>query len=172
MIFFKVGTDVVYDVYGVCCVKEIKSMSFVAGKKEEQYYVLTPVNGSTSTYYVPATNEKALSKLRYPLTVQQINDILDESRECSFLWTENRQRRTEEYRNILDGGISPRLIALIRCLYEKKEELSEKGKSLAATEEVTLSGAEKLLGEEFAYTLNIEKSQVSGYIHDYFTGKA
>lgn len=165
---FEIGSAVVYDVYGVCKVNEVKMMSFSRERKMEKYYVLSPLNSSVSTYYVPVNSEMTSKKLRAPLTKEQIHGILSQARDCDYSWIDNRQLRSDSYHRILREGICPDLVALIRCLFERKAELTQKGKSLAATDEGVLSSAEKLINEEFAFSLGIKNEEVSNYIQKYF----
>lgn len=164
---FAEGAAVVYDIYGVCRIKEIKPMSFTGGKPTQKYYVLSPLNSSLSTYYVPVDSEKLTKKLRNPLTKSEIHSLLHGTAKNSMQWIENRQMRSETFRAILNEGVSAELLSLIKCLFERKQELSEKGKSLSATDENMLSSAEKLICEEFAFSLGTEKENVTGYICDY-----
>ncbi|MBQ8502698.1 MAG: CarD family transcriptional regulator [Clostridia bacterium] len=168
---FDVGSAVVYDVYGVCRVQEIKMMSFSRDKIKEKYYVLAPLNSAISTYYVPVNGEKLNKKLRRPFTVEQIHSLLDKVKDCDYGWIDNRQLRADSYHQILHEGVTSELLALIRCLFERKQELSEKGKNLSSTDEGVLSSAEKLINEEFAFSLGIESGEVSSYIKEYFEKK-
>ncbi|MBQ7118163.1 MAG: CarD family transcriptional regulator [Clostridia bacterium] len=168
---FSVGETLVYDIHGLCRVREIKGMSFIKTEPKRDYYVLEPITGATSLYYVPVENERAVSKLRRPLTKDELDEVLSEVKDEDYRWIENRQLRSEVFHSVLAGGITPELISLIRCIYCRKEELSERGKRLSATDEGIFSAAEKLLNEEFAFVLGIEKEKVSEYISSYFLSK-
>lgn len=58
----------VYGNYGLCRMKGIKITNFVSGTPKQDCYILVPPANSTSAYYVPVGNEKAVSKLRRPLS--------------------------------------------------------------------------------------------------------
>lgn len=168
---FKKGDILVYDTYGLCKVKEIKGISFSKLEPKQDYYVLMPLSNALSTYYVPVNNEKASSKLRLPLTKEQIQDMLSQVTDESCKWIDNRQVRSDSFHGILKRGISSELISLIHCIYLRKESLSKQGKSLSATDESIFSSAEKLLNEELSFALNIESEKVSDYISSYFENK-
>lgn len=163
------GEIIVYDVYGLCRIKEIKSMSFMKSEPERDYYVLEPLEKGNSLYYIPVESESALAKLRRTLTKKELDEILSQAKGTDFQWIENRQLRSDAFRSILYGGITPELVSLIKCIYCRKKTLSEKGKKLSASDENVFSCAEKLLNEEFAYVLGIKKEQVSDYISSYFS---
>lgn len=165
------GDTLVYDTYGLCFVKDIKNISFSKLEEKQDYYVLTPLANSISTYYVPVNNEKAASKLRLPLTKEQVDGMLSQVQTESFSWIDNRQLRSDSFQGILRRGISSELISLIHCIYLRKEELTKQGKHLSATDENIFSCAEKLLNEELSFALGIEKEKVSEYISAYFENK-
>lgn len=164
---YEVGAAVVYDVYGVCIVRDVKPMSFFSGQSKENYYVLSPLNNGASTYYVPVNKDKAQTKLRKPLSEAEIRELLSQAKKCECSWIENRQLRSESYRQIMERGVCPDLLALIRCLYNRKNELTEKGKTLSATDEGVFASAGKMVNEEFAYSLNIQAEDVGKYIQSF-----
>lgn len=168
---FSQGETLVYDVHGLCRVREIRRMSFVKSEPLQCYYVLSPLSNSSSVYYVPADNEKALSKLRRPLTKQEIEQILSQAKDESCEWIENRQLRTDAFHAVLRRGVTPELVSLIKCIYTRKLYLSEKGKKLSVTDEGVFAAAEKLLNEELAFVLGIKEDEVSGYIGSFFGGR-
>lgn len=164
---FSAGTFLVYDTYGICKINEIKNMSLVRTAPRQTYYVLSPLNSPNSTFYLPTNSDAACSKLREPLTQEQINQLLEKSSEIQLDWIDNRQIRNESFRRIVDEGITPELIALISCLYTRKLTLGEKGKKLSGTDESIFISAEKLVKEEFAFSLKIEPESVADYIKEY-----
>ena len=161
---FKAGEYIVYDTYGICEITEVKKMTLVSGTPFQPYYVLRPLSAGHSTYYVPCENETLCNKMRLPMNKEKINELLTESISSSVKWIENRQLRSEKAREIIRNGVTPDLIALIRCLYERKLSLKENGKALSATDESLLSSCEKLVNEELSFSLNIPVGEVAGYI--------
>lgn len=166
------GDTVVYDTYGLCSVEDIRNISFSKLEQPQDYYVLSPLANSISTYYVPINNEKAASKLRLPLTKEQVDGMLSQVQTENCSWIDNRQLRSDSFQGILRRGISSELISLIHCIYLRKEVLTKQGKHLSATDENIFSSAEKLLNEELSFALGIEKEKVSEYISAYFENKA
>ena len=169
---FKVGTCLVYDTYGICKVTGIENMSFSKGTPKRLYYVLSPLSSPASTYYVPAGNEALQKKLRLPLAEDEIKALLENSLSCSISWIENRQERNDVFGRILHSGITPELIALIACLFERKMSLAEKGKKLSSTDEGLFTSAEKMVREEFAFSLGISSEAVTEYIHAFMDKRA
>lgn len=167
---FNEGESVVYDTYGICTVERIEKKSFASGMPLQEYYVLSVMGSPNSTYYVPLNSEKLCSKIRYPLSVQEIHTLLEHSAEIPCEWIENRQMRTDTFREIMQKGVSAELVALIRCMYEKKCLNQNCGKKLSATDETLFNSAQKLLAQEFAFSLGIEENQVNDYIVNFFDG--
>ena len=60
--------------------------------------------------------------------------------------------------------MTQKLLLMIRCIYMKKRELLPLGKKLPTTDENTLKAAEKLVEEEFAYSLELPRTDVGKYI--------
>lgn len=162
------GTFLVYDTYGICQIKSVKRMSFTKSAPAQTYYVLSPLNSPASTFYVPTENEALCSKLRPPMSEAQIKKLLEESKDVSVDWIDNRQNRNENFHRILDEGITSELLALIKCLYSRKQKLSNEGKKLSGTDEGFFNSAEKLLKEEFAFSLGIDGDKVTEYIQNYY----
>lgn len=163
---FKTGDKVIYSGFGLCVIKNIKPMSFSSDRPKEDYLVLYPVSNPSSTFYVP--EKSAQTEIRMPLNKDEILSLLEKAKKSDAVWTDNRQIRSDKFRAILSKGVSEELIALLNCLYCRREELQQQNKNLSFTDEAVFSNAEKLLHEEFAYSLKINKSEVNRFISDFF----
>ncbi len=164
---YNVGDYVVYDVYGICRISKIEKLTFIKNKPKRDYYVLSPLNADSSTYYVPVSGDAAGDKIRLPMTEDEIRQLLTTAKNTVITWIEKRQERNDSYNRILLSGITPELVSLIGCLYNKKQQLSSVGKKLSSTDESTFFEAEKMVKEEFAFSLNIPTDKVSEYIHTF-----
>ncbi len=163
---FKTGDTVVYGKFGVCKVKGVQLMTFSSDRPKENYYILTPVTNTNSTFFVPVTNSE--KSLRFPLTREEIHSLLDEARATPFAWPENRQTRSDSFSACLSKGVCAELVALLNCLFQRRRCLAEQKKTLSSTDESIFANAEKLLHEEFAFSLKIPKSEINTYISNYF----
>ncbi|MGN0628936.1 MAG: CarD family transcriptional regulator [Oscillospiraceae bacterium] len=157
-----VGETLVYGSSGVCRVEDICVRDCGSGKRE--YYVLQPVYDTRSTVYVPTDSEKLVSHAKALLTRQEVYDMIDDMPEDSFEWIVNDKERGETFRNILEEGSRKDVVKLIRTLYLRKKELSERGKKLRSSDESIMQRAERLLYGEFAWVLGINPSEVTGFI--------
>lgn len=163
---FKKGDTVIYGSFGICLVKEIKSMQFVPGSPCEDYYLLSPFSGPPSTFYVPLRNSDALRK---PLTQEEINMLINKAKDINISWIENRQLRAELFSGIISRGVSAELIATVNCILKRKDALTEKNRELSSTDRAFLASAEKLLQDEFSLVLKIDKDKVNSYITESFS---
>ena len=161
---YKINDIVIYCNYGICRIKEIRFTSFSSDRPKEEYFVLSSQDNKKSTCFVPVSSADSI--LRYPMSEAEIESLLEQARNAHIEWPENRQRRFELFNKILSEGISVNLILLLGCLYNKRLENAAKNKTLSATDEQIFSQAEKLLHNEFAYSLKLPTDKVSTFISD------
>ncbi len=155
---------VVYGTNGICKIEDIQKMTFPMETAEHTYYVLKPISAKASTLFVPSHKEELVSKMRYVLKREEIDEILNGTRGKDIDWIEDKNGRANLFRQLIRDGKPEELLILIRCIYKRKTALAEKSKKLTSTDEGVLSSAEKLVREEFAYTLGITEDEVTEYI--------
>lgn len=165
---FVKGQYVVYATNGLCCVENIKYISFISGEKEKLHYVLKPVKGSSSVIYVPADNDNLMAKMRPAMTKEDIDSLLFSIKDKHLDWEEDRKVRVDTFHDILINGVSEDLLLMISCIYIKKQDLIALNKTLPASDSKMLENAEKLVEEEFSFALGIEPSEVGKYIRNFF----
>lgn len=159
---FSVNDCVVYGKSGLCKIIEIKKI-LVAGKRDE-YYILNSINENQVTIYVPCNNITLVSKMRYPMTAEQINNILLEAKGQHLPWIENRIERANYFNSITESENYRDWLLLVGCINLKKQEKRKNVKPLSSNDEKTLNLLEKLIEDEFCYSLNIEHSKIGEYI--------
>ena len=158
----RLGETVLYGTEGVCKVAEICKMK--VGSKREEYYVLKPIHREGATVFVPVANEALLAKMRPVLSKEEIDALIDSVNGEAFVWIEDHAERKTEFQRILVGGDRRELLGMIRCLYLRRQQLTETGKRLRTNDDQMLRDAEKLLNDEFALVLNISQQEVPEYI--------
>ncbi len=159
---YNINDAVVYASYGVCVISAIEERDF-SGENVE-YYILHPVGDNKNTFYVPTSNSVLKNKMKSICSRQEIDRIISTMDGECCIWIENDFLRKEEYRKIIDKGDRHELVRLIKTLYTKSTELSQKRKKLRSTDEKFLRDAENMLYDEFAYSLNIPRDKVVDYI--------
>jgi len=145
-------------------IKGKERMSFNSQMPEREYYLLEQTNSSLSTIYVPTDNERLCSKIRYILTAYEIDAILEECKNETIEWQNDRKRRTELFREILIRADSKEYILLICCIYKRIHELEANQKHISSSDMGVLSNAERAVREEFSFALGITPGEVAGYI--------
>lgn len=159
---FSAGDTVSYGTGGICKIREITEMT--VGKIKKEYFVLVPIHDEKSTLYVPTDNKKLLANMRSVLSLDEINTLIDNAAKKPMEWIENDIHRKEHCTDVLKSGDRTELMRLIEMLYLRREELKSTKKHFHISDEKFLREAERLLHDEFSYTLNIKSEEVPSYI--------
>ena len=159
---YNVGDIVMYGTFGICKVTAIEKRDFTG--EEQEYYILKHTSSEKNTFYVPLSNESALSNMHYVCSKAEVDELISHMNSEGLIWIDNDIKRKEEYSRIIKDADKHEIIRLIKTLYLRRKELAESGKKLRSTDENYLSLAENMLFEEFAYALDIDKSEVVEYI--------
>lgn len=151
---------------GVCKIEAIKGIAFTADSDDKKdYYVLKPVyGGESTTIYVPVGQSKI--NLRKLLSEKDIIELIHSVHEDPPLWDDNDVRRKEIFSQVLHSENHAKIIQLIIELHKKREEKQAAGKKLHASDARTLEEAEKLIHQEFAYSLNLKIDEVAPFIRN------
>ena len=158
------GEFVRYGTSGVCVIADIESMASTDRHNIRQYYVLCPVADNGTKVFVPLDNPALLAKMHPILPREEIDRAILESAQNPLEWINERNRRSEYFRDILKTGDPRSLMRLCCCIHRRRAQLIAEGKRLAGGDEATLKQAEKLVESEFAFSLNIPRSEVGAYI--------
>jgi len=162
---FKENETVVYGRSGVCVIDSIESKSYsLKNSSEHKCYVLKPVFDKSSTIFVPVDNEKLTSAMRHVLTKKEIDEMLKSVKKSDAPWIDDRRERNEKFKEILSHGVCRELLLVIKCLTQRKRELSESGKKLCASDDVILKDAHAEVSHEFGYALGLDKNETEDYI--------
>lgn len=154
---YSVGQTVLYGTNGVCSITDITTKR--VGKVSMEYYVLKPICSNTSTLFVPTHNEKLVGKIRYVLTADEVNAILQSLPEYGE-WNDNKIQRAELFKSIIAGGDCLELIRLIRLIHNHELVQIAKGKRLHIADERALKEAEKMVCDEVSTALQIDRDSV------------
>ncbi len=158
---FQTGDHVVYKNNGVCLVEDIRPLSF--GEREKEYYILRPLNRE-GTVYVPVDPPEGAAKPKKVPTKADLDQWIQQAEHSNLQWIENSKMRIVAFDRILSSGNRGDILWLFKVLSAKKEEEALKHKKLCANEERILAGAEKIITDEFAFTLDLPKGQIVDYI--------
>ncbi|MCR4888562.1 MAG: CarD family transcriptional regulator [Ruminococcus sp.] len=159
---YKVDDMVMYGSFGICKVTAIEKRDLTG--EEQEYYILKHINSEKNIFYVPTNNDTALSKMHPICSKAEVDELISHMNSEGLIWIDNDIKRKEEYSRIIKDADKHEIIRLIKTLYLRRKELAKSGKKLRSTDENYLSLAENMLFEEFAYALDIDKSEVVEYI--------
>ena len=159
---YNVGDMVMYGAFGICKVTAVEKRDFTG--EEQEYYILKHINSEKNIFYVPTNNDAALSKMHPICSKAEVDELISHMNSEGLIWIDNDIKRKEEYSRIIKDANKHEIIRLIKTLYLRRKELAESGKKLRSTDENYLNLAENMLFEEFAYALDIDKSEVVEYI--------
>lgn len=161
---FSIGETVKYGVNGICKIVDISKRSFCG--EDTEYYVLQPLLRGDSTFFVPTANEALVSKIHHLMSKSAVYELIGEIPECHTEWIDNDKERNASYNLMLTSCDRHDIIGLIRTLHQRKEQLEEKNKKLHQADERILKDAEKIINDEFAVVLDMQPSDVPGFIAD------
>lgn len=159
---FSVGDLVVYGIHGVCKITDLEKRT--VDRRQLEYLVLQPADGTDSRYLVPTHNETALKKLQPVLSRQALEEILHSDQIRENVWIEDENQRRQRYRELIVGSDRVALLQMVHCLHVHKQQIAVAGRKFHLCDETFLRDAERLLSSEFALVLGIEQQQVAGYV--------
>lgn len=159
---YEVGEKVIYGTQGICEIEDISSGDL--GDDDRKYYILCPLSDPRSKIYVPCDNEKLLGKIRKILSPSEIDTVIGTVEPDGMEWIANDNQRKEFCSGILRDGDRKKLMEMVEMLNRRQNELKSQKKHFHLTDERFLKEAEKILSEEFSFSLGIPQSAVSDYI--------
>ena len=162
---YQKGDHVRYGTNGVCVIADIETMTSMDRRSVKDYYVLRPVAESGTKIFVPLDNPALLGKMHAILTREEINEAIRQSAADPLPWVSERNRRAEAFKEILKAAEPFPLLQLCSCIHGRRLQLSQEGKRLSGSDEAILKQAERLVENEFAFSLDIPRSEVAAYIH-------
>jgi len=156
---FHPGEYVIYKNNGVCLMVDRRPISFGAEKKD--YYILSPISGGT--VYLPVEGPLA-EKIKKIPSKEEIDSVIDRTERSDLKWIENSKMRIVSFDKLLASADRVAILWLVKVLSERKRTEGEKNKRLCANEERILATAEKIITEEFSFSLGLKKEEVIPYI--------
>ena len=159
----QVGSQVVYGIHGVCNIvgTEVRTID----RKKVEYLILAPNDQPSASFYVPAHNQIALSKLRPLLSKEELESLLDSDDENTVSWIAVENLRKQRYKELINNADRAEMIGMIRLLYHHKAEQLAAGRKFHLCDVNFLRDARKVLASECAVLLGISHSEVMEYLN-------
>ena len=153
---------VMYGTQGVCRITGIMERNFDGGKHE--YYELRPVYDEKSTLFVPVANETLTGKMHRVLSADAIDALIQAMPEEKTAWIVDEGERKRRYKDIMETGDRKELVKMIKTLYLYRQKQQAAGKKIHVCDEHFLKEAERILYDEFAFVLRIDREKILDYI--------
>ena len=122
--------------------------------------MLEPVFQKNATVYVPVGNTVLTERMRRLLSEEEMQALIREMPAISEEWIPLESERTSRFKEALRSGDRRRLVALIKSVYRRREELSDAGRHIRASDAALMKEAETLLYSEMALVLGIHPDEV------------
>ncbi len=155
---FEIGEAVTYGSEGVCRITQLQTREFNGQKMD--YYVLTPVYRESSTIFVPCANENLLRRMHPVLTEDEAKAFIAQLPHYESIWINNENERKQVYRTILAEADRIGAARIVRTLYKHREKLNASGKKMHLSDEKYFADAQRMLFDELAFVLQIERDNV------------
>jgi len=165
---FEAGTHVRYGSTGICLIESVTEVPYPGQPAPRLCYVLRPIRNRSMEITVPTDNETLCAKMRPLLTKAEIDAMLAAAVEQDAIeWIEDRKLRRTEFRKLLATGDAQTLLQLIHCILKQRVLLAQNRKHLSTADDNTRKDAERMLDEEFAFSLGITPEEAGAYICDH-----
>ena len=155
---FQVDEMIVYGKHGVCKVIAKGKIDMPLIDKNKEYYTLLPCKEKAAVVYAPVENNKTI--MRYVLTPEEVNSLLNEVSELEEIRVENEREREACYKEILGSCDCRELIRILKTLYVRRQSRLESGKKTTAVDERYFYMAEEQLYGELCFVLGKTKDEI------------
>jgi Transcriptional regulators, similar to M. xanthus CarD len=156
-----VGECFLYRGYGICRVSDVSSHNFGDGVID--YYELRSVYDQSSVAYVPVSSP-LVGQMRHVLSGCEINAVIDGAPGSGNCWIDDGKLRAVTFSRLIDGGDRRDILWVVITLCDYRTQLASQRKKLYAMDEKLLSTALRMIKEEFAFVLGIDREEVVAYI--------
>ena len=157
----KVNEYVTYGQNGICQIIDIQKQKIKG--IERTYYIMKSVYNNTKIM-VPVDSDMLVGNMRHILSEKEILDIIKKSEDSDNIWMQDTKLRSEQLEKMLHNGDRADILWIVKMLSMYKLQAEKEGKRFYASDERILYTAEKIITEEFAFALGIERNEVIPYI--------
>lgn len=156
---------VVYGSKGVCRITDITQMKMPGTPKDRMYYVLEPIQNTSSKVYLPVDNDKAV--IRSIMTQEEAKALLDSIPEVEFLAVPDEKKRELCYKEAMRSCSGHAWISMLKTLYSRRRERISMGKKITALDEKYMRAAEHELVDELSLSLELTQEEVEAYLQEH-----
>lgn len=160
---FQPGDLVVYGTTGVCQVVEITRPNMRGIDKNQEYYLLRPLQ-QDGVVYAPVGGENIV--MRPVISCQEAEELIDiiPTVQAEIQKGQTLQALAQHYQSVMKNHSCTELVELVKSIYAKRQLAESQNRRLGLVDERYMKQAERLLYGELAAALNIPFDQVAPYI--------
>ncbi len=157
---FTVGEKIVYGENGVCTVEKIEPLGISGANKDKLYYHLSPLIGS-GTYFAPVDSR---AYMRPVMSREEAEALIDAMPGIApAICNDNRFNHVDAfYKELFRQHSCEALVAIVKGL---RTRISER-KTRSSRAEATMKRARDMLHGELSVALDLDLSEVEGYIQN------
>jgi len=159
-----IGEIFLYGENGVCRVEDIRSETF--HKQEQTYYIIRPLSSASQTIHIPVDSTFFKNKMRRIISPDEIKELARDIGCTKPYWIDNDNERGQHFRQVLSECDRRSILHLLKSIHAHKEELTESGKKLRASDEAIAKRAEKIICEEVSIVMNIDPEEVFPFLFE------
>lgn len=160
---YHVGEYVLYKTTGICRITDIRTENF-RDEGDRVYYILTPVNDPYSSVFIPTDSVALGESIKRVPTVEEVEKMIEDSLSVSYVYPADIKEKAALFDKIIHSGNRAEILWMAKNLALRKRETESQKKKFHVADTRYLSLAEKIITEDFAFVLEIDKSEVISYI--------
>lgn len=150
-----------YSGQGICKVESISPLQFGHKVTKNQYYTLRPVFQKSLKVYVPVDESELVERMRPVLSPREVDQVIMSTKGKKLSLQSDHKERSVMYHDILSTRNERDLLLLSESLYKKSKRAP---KGLTPGELEVFRAAEKIITQEFSFSLKIPSQDVGNYI--------
>lgn len=147
---------------GVCRIADITTENF-GRQGRKQYYVLRSVYDKNVKVFVPIGSELEKEMKSLP-TKNEVMRFISEVSGTEIEWSEDSKMRASYFESLMAEGDRTKILCMMLKLRGRRDRLDKMNKKLKANDAKFLAMSENLITGEFAFVLDIQRSEVIPFI--------
>ena len=155
---YRIGEFVIYRESGIYRITDIRAMRFHSDK-ESLYYALDSLNDPKTSVFVPVKTDPVRPTLRRLAQKAQVRDLIKRKKALTIDWIEDTRERAASYGEAVKSSDRETIYRIYRALSAYKKRVEAENKKSYASDEKVLDTARRLVAEEIAFVLEIEKNE-------------
>ena len=165
---YEAGIHIRYGSTGICLIDRIEDVPYPGAEPSvRRCYILKPVRNACMEISVPLDNEMLCGRIQPLRSKEEIDRLLAAAvQEPEMPWEDDRKARGAAFKQILAGGDAAALLRMIRCIFRQRGRLSAAGRHLSSVDDNACRDAERMLDEEFAFSLGVTEKEAGRYIRN------